>query len=344
MRFEPPARLVDWSILVGLVIAGGTGVASLFAGRPTDAWVFTLHGVTGFLVVVLLAWKFRRIAPRLRPSQWAKPTIVSVSVAVVAIATLATGIYWVVDEFAILGWSGLVIHAILGIILVGGVAIHLAHRFRPPRRTDFAGRRTAFQYALLVGGGVIAWRVQQAVLAAAGVTRRFTGSRERGIEPGNTFPVTSWVADDPDPIDPETWELTVTGSVTEPITLDYTELTANDTVDATLDCTGGWYTEQSWQGIRVGRLLDRVDPNPDARWVRFRSTTGYRWNLPIEEARDALLATHVGDTPLSHGHGFPLRLVAPGRRGFQWVKWVDEVSVRRHPDYDQWIAIFVSGF
>ena len=78
--------------------------------------------------------------------------------------------------------------------------------------------------------------------------------------------------------------------------------------------------------------------------MSFRSVTGYRWSLPVEEARDALLATHVDGERLSHGHGFPARLVAPGRRGFQWVKWVTEVEVRERKDPGQWLAVFVSGF
>jgi DMSO/TMAO reductase YedYZ molybdopterin-dependent catalytic subunit len=72
--------------------------------------------------------------------------------------------------------------------------------------------------------------------------------------------------------------------------------------------------------------------------------TGYRFSLQIDEAREALLATRVDGEPLEHGHGFPLRLVASGRRGYQWVKWVESVEVRRTPDFGQWWAIFVSGF
>jgi DMSO/TMAO reductase YedYZ molybdopterin-dependent catalytic subunit len=62
------------------------------------------------------------------------------------------------------------------------------------------------------------------------------------------------------------------------------------------------------------------------------SRTGYRWSFGLGDADALLLATHVGGEPLAHGHGAPCRLVAPGRRGFEWVKWVERIEV--HDDLD----------
>src|SRR5258708_14291241 len=94
----------------------------------------------------------------------------------------------------------------------------------------------------------------------------------------------------------------------------------------------------------MGRLLEEVALHTDARCVRFISVTSSRWSLPLEEARAALLATHAGEEPLSYEHGFPLRLVAPGRRGFEWVKWITRVEVLTAPDPGQVLSIFTSSF
>ena len=49
--------------------------------------------------------------------------------------------------------------------------------------------------------------------------------------------------------------------------------------------------------------------------------------LPPAELDGALLATHVAGQPLPRANGAPLRLVAPNRRGLDWIKWIDEVEV-----------------
>ena len=61
--------------------------------------------------------------------------------------------------------------------------------------------------------------------------------------------------------------------------------------------------------------------------VTVRSATGWSTRLPPDEVADALLATHVAGEPLPTANGAPLRLVAPHRRGLDWVKWVVEIEV-----------------
>ena len=102
--------------------------------------------------------------------------------------------------------------------------------------------------------------------------------------------------------------------------------------------------------VRVGDLIEAAGGTAaetterEPAYVRFTSVTGYRWSLPLSEAEDAVLATHVGGERLPHGHGAPARLLASGRRGFQWVRWVTRVEVRSEHDVGQWLVTLVSGF
>ena len=353
----PPARLVDWSILVLVTLEVASGLVSLVSGTPDWGWLFVVHSIAGFTLVIMLFWKFRRVRPRVtKRSLWDGGTPVSILLGVLALAALVTGTIWTLTGVVNIGpFTLLTGHMILGALVAPVLLWHLRHRFRWPRTRDVNGRREALRYTALVGVGAVTWRAQElasSLLGLAGADRRFTGSTDAGGE-GNRFPVTSWVADDPDPVDVAQWDLTVTGLVEESYTVEYDTLTPESGSEAVetgteqralLDCTSGWYAERDWQGVRVGDLLDIAGPTTEAKWVRFQSVTGYRWSLPIEEARDALLATHVDGERLTHGHGAPLRLVAPGRRGFQWVKWVKRVELRRAQDVGQWVAIFVSGF
>jgi hypothetical protein len=251
-------------------------------------------------------------------------------------------------SFALAGFGLLNWHILLGFLLAVAVGGHMLARARPLRRRDVRGRRQVLQFGALLGGAVALWPAQQVferALALPGARRRFTGSRDAGSFTGNAFPATSWVADAPRPIAPEDWRLRIEGAVADPMTLTYADLApAGDEMVATLDCTGGFFSTQRWGGLRVGRLLDRATMAQAAAWISFVSVTGYRWTLPLDEARGALLATHVTDEPLAHEHGGPVRLVAPGRRGFQWVKWVTRIEVRTAPDLGELVAIHTSSF
>ncbi|MGH8927921.1 MAG: molybdopterin-dependent oxidoreductase, partial [Acidimicrobiia bacterium] len=77
--------------------------------------------------------------------------------------------------------------------------------------------------------------------------------------------------------------------------------------------------------------LDRLLQPGRALSVVAWSATGYARRFPIDDLERLWLATGVGGRPLSPGHGFPARIIAPDRRGFWWVKWVERLETSPIP-------------
>jgi DMSO/TMAO reductase YedYZ molybdopterin-dependent catalytic subunit len=282
------------------------------------------------------------------PRRWDRATLLGSGATLIVSLVAGSGVWWVFGgDLFVAGLNLMNWHILLGLGLTLAISLHMIARAKPLRGRDLRGRRQMLRFATLAFGGIALWPAQQALerqLALPGARRRFTGSREAGSYAGNRFPATSWIADRPQPISNDRWQLAVAGAVDTPLALRYGDLLAmQDELEATLDCTGGFYSAQHWRGARVGAILDRAGARPEARWVRFISTTGYRWNLPIEEARMVLLATHVGGEQLAHEHGAPARLVAPGRRGFEWVKWVVWIEAHATPDDGQIFSLYLSS-
>jgi hypothetical protein len=343
-------RLVDWTLFALAAFVAASGFAAWLLLDAQAAPLIVIHAVAGLAILIPVAWKFRRVQPRVTQSRaWDWKTPLSVFTAIAAIGSVATGIFWTHAQAPTGYPNGMHLHIVFGLALMALIGLHIVLRFKLPARRDVQGRRDALRWLGMLGFGALLLPAQNAAnqaLDLPGAQRRFTGSRNAGDDTGPAMPVTNWMFDRPAPIDVATWRLTVRGAVDRPLTLQLNNLIQNNpitTVRATLDCTGGWHSTQDWRGVRVGDLLDRAGVQPGARFVSFVSVTGYRWSLPLAEARAALLATHYEDTPLGHWHGAPLRLVAPGRRGFMWVKWVTEVVVLTEPDAGQWLKIFTSG-
>ena len=343
-------RLTDWSLALAAVLALLTGLISLVSGHLGDWVIFALHGAAGLWLFLLLWGKLRRVWPRvIHLRRWDRRTVLGLLALLAALLALGAGIWWVAGgQLYFAGFNLLNWHIALGFAIAAAILMHMFARAKRLRKRDVVGRRRALHFGALLIGGVALWPAQQFALRVwhlPGAKRRFTGSYESGSFAGNAFPTSSWVADSPHPLDAKSWRLSTGGAVGKPRDFSYDELlAASDELVATLDCTGGFYSTLRWRGISIGRLLDQIGPRSNASHVSFISVTGYRWSLPLQEARAALLATHTGDETLSHEHGFPLRLVAPGRRGFEWVKWITRVEVLTAPDPGQVVSIFTSGF
>ncbi len=339
-------RSVDWALALSLAWSFGTGLWSLTAGRPEEWWIVTLHGLGGLWMALLLVPKLRRVWGRLRQAPGDRRAWPGLAATLLALAVLASGVGWTGGGtlFA-LGYNLLNWHILLGFALIAAASAHMLARARPLRRPDLLGRRQALTAIAVLAGAALIRPLRDGlagVLGLGGAERRFTGSRAWAHFTGNGFPVVSWVADRPRPLDPAAWRLRVEGLVARPLSLELAALDRGDALEATLDCTGGFYTTQRWSGMTVGALLDQAGADEAAGWVRFVSVTGYRWSLPREQARGVLVATRVGAELLDHGHGGPARLVAPGERGFVWVKWLVAIELRAGPDPGELAAINTS--
>jgi hypothetical protein len=311
-------------VLALLVVSmAGTGLLALKAGAPGATLVYTLHGVLGGALLAATAWKLMRSVPKaVDAGRWPRLTLATI-VALLALGALTGGFLWVASgELVRLGsWTLLTVHAWFGLLLVPVVALHLLpRRWRVVSVAPRVGvsRRAVLAWGGLAVAGVAAFGVAAGLDQLRGGVRRFTGSR--WLPAGGIPPPTTFYGEGAPAIDQAAWRLTVGDGQ-----LDLAALRALGEIDRTvvLDCTSGWALETAWRGVPLSSVIDI----PDQGSVRVRSITGWSTVLTATEARSALLATGVAGGPLPADNGAPCRLVVPDRRGLDWVKWVDEVSL-----------------
>src|SRR5437763_6681468 len=156
-------RLTDWSIALTVAIAFTTGVVSLASGLPQEWFIFVLHGIAGFWLLLLLWGRLRRVWPRLiHLRRWDRRTVFGLLATLLVTLALASGIWWVAGgEWFCAGFNLLNWHIVLGFVLTAAIVIHMFARAKRLRTRDVVGRRRALHFSTLLLGGVALWPVQQ---------------------------------------------------------------------------------------------------------------------------------------------------------------------------------------
>lgn len=327
-------RHTNLGLLLLMVAAIASGTVLFALGTRWALAALIVHGAVGLGVVLATPWK-QRIIRRGTDARPIRSTWPSITLGVLVVVTVTSGV---------LHSSGLVrsygplddmqLHVGAALLSVPFAIWHVAARRTLPQRRDVS-RRNVLRLGVLAGAAGATFAGLEGVIRLAGLPgadRRFTGSFEEGSHDPAAMPSIIWLSDPRPDIEASEWRLRVADGAGERH-LGYGDVARHDDrLTATIDCTSGWFAEQDWSGVRLGRLLTVPD---GTRSIVVRSTTGYSRRFPVGDIEHLLLATGYEDRPLANRHGFPLRLVAPGRRGFWWVKWVTDIETSDAPSWAQ---------
>lgn len=129
------------------------------------------------------------------------------------------------------------------------------------------------------------------------------------------------------------WALVVTsGATTRAFTRAELLALPQTTADLPIACVEGWSQTATWTGVPVRRLLDEVGAGPNAplTLTSLEAEGAYRQTrMGGEYSSDpsTLVALRLDGQDLDLQHGYPARIIAPGRPGVLQTKWLSRIEV-----------------
>ncbi|TFD91015.1 molybdopterin-binding protein [Cryobacterium lactosi] len=102
-------------------------------------------------------------------------------------------------------------------------------------------------------------------------------------------------------------------------------------VELPIACVEGWSQMASWRGVRLRDLVDLAGGSPDAdlRLISLEQRGGFKQTeMGSEYVRDSLtlVALELNGETLDLEHGYPARMIAPGRPGVLQTKWLSRIE------------------
>ncbi len=165
------------------------------------------------------------------------------------------------------------------------------------------------------------------------------GEKTPPITPNSEHYVVTQNVVDPNP-DASLWRLELTGLIQKPATYTYEEVQKLPSTSRpiTLECIANAVGNHLigtaiWQGVPLQALLDQHGGAlPNATHVAFYAVDGYSVSLPLKEVleAEALLAWRMNGAEIPARHGFPMRVLIPGRYGEENTKWLTRIELTDH--------------
>ena len=131
----------------------------------------------------------------------------------------------------------------------------------------------------------------------------------------------------------ETYRLVVDGLVDNALNLSYGDLLAYPQVSKLVDlvCVERWRFTAKWTGPTLDSIFADAGVQPEAKIAIFYTADyprGYTsLNLSYIQEKSVIIALKDNDITLPPDRGFPFQVVAEGKWGYKWAKWVTRIEL-----------------
>lgn len=95
-----------------------------------------------------------------------------------------------------------------------------------------------------------------------------------------------------------------------------------------------------WTGSNFQQILKSAGLKDNAKYLEIRSIDGYYESVALETIQSddrIMLAYNWDDQPLTHEHGFPLRIWIPDLYGMKQPRWITEIEVTDTDQPGYWV-------
>jgi len=141
----------------------------------------------------------------------------------------------------------------------------------------------------------------------------------------------------PQYIDQDSVRLSITGLVDTARTYEYDDIVARPSRKkiVTLNCVEGWSVTILWEGILLRDLIGEAGIDSAAKVIIFHAHDGYSSSFPLNYVmgNDIMMAHRMNDLTMPQERGFPFQLVAEGKWGYKWVKWITQIELSADENY-----------
>ena len=243
------SRRVDLLLAVAVTVAAATGLASWAVGTGWARWVTVVHALAGLSLLALTPAKIRGSVrtglKRRRATRWLSMLLGALVVATVVLGVLhATGLWHGVGY-----WTALWTHVLLAALL--GSAGVMAHR-EPAGPSPHNRSRSPCAGGRRCGAGGRGRYLRDPAVGRRRQPAVHRLPRDRLVQPvGDAY---DHVAQRPDAprVPTSGWEPDHRRRAGGARSLCMTR--GHDRVQADLDCTGGWWSRQSWDAVPLVRV------------------------------------------------------------------------------------------